>query len=98
MKAGHLSKKEFVNQCRTKSMKCKQTKTCFVHEGRHNLRKIRKWITTINREWIKKNGSPDLENRNHMGYDDRRFPRDITQLPAYKKRNDNNKKTKRKIQ
>merc|ERR1712237_108414 len=54
MKASHLSKKETAIQCKTKSMKCKQSETCFVHEGRHNLKKIRKWVTTINQEWTTK--------------------------------------------
>merc|ERR1712105_187085 len=40
------------------SMKCKQTETCFVHEGRHNLKKIRKWVTSINKEWITKLDHP----------------------------------------
>ena len=45
-----------------------------------------------------KNGPPQLENRNHMEHDDRRFPRDSTQFPLHKKRNDINKKISREIQ
>merc|ERR1712030_36752 len=58
MKASHLSKKEYASQCRTREIKCKQTKTCFVHEGRHNLKKIRKWVTNINKKWITEMNHP----------------------------------------
>merc|ERR1712030_191628 len=58
MKASHLSKKEYASQCRTREIKCKQTKTCFVHEGRHNLKKIRKWVTNINKKWISEMNHP----------------------------------------
>ena len=41
MKAGHLSNKEFTEQCRAKSMQCKRFNTCHVHEGRKNVKKLR---------------------------------------------------------
>ena len=47
MKAGHLSKKEFINQCNMKTMKCKQNRICFVHEGRMNLKKLRNMIKNV---------------------------------------------------
>ena len=41
IKAGHLSNKEFNEQCSTSSMQCKKAKQCYVHEGRTNLKKLR---------------------------------------------------------
>ena len=41
MKTGQLSNKEFNNQCNTKSMNCKKSVQCHIHEGRKNLKKIR---------------------------------------------------------
>ena len=41
MKLGTLSKKEYKQQCKSKSMKCKQNITCHVHEGRRNLKKLK---------------------------------------------------------
>merc|ERR1712055_91187 len=40
-------KKEFINQCNMKTMKCKQNRICFVHEGRQNLKKLRKLIKNV---------------------------------------------------
>ena len=47
MKSGHLSKKEFENQCNYKSMNCKRTVQCYIHEGRKNLKKIRNGLQKI---------------------------------------------------
>ena len=45
-----------------------------------------------------KHESPELETRNHVEYDDRRFSRNIAQFPLYKKRNDKNKEISGKVQ
>ena len=47
MKAGHLSNEEFKNQCQTKRITCNKSKTCYVHEGRKNLRKLRTLLQKI---------------------------------------------------
>ena len=47
MKAGHLSNKEFKEQCSTSSMQCKKAKQCYVHEGRTNLKKLRHLLKKI---------------------------------------------------
>jgi len=50
MKLGTLSKKEYKQQCKSKSMKCKQSTTCHVHEGRRNLKKLKSLIRSITPE------------------------------------------------
>ena len=47
MKAGHLSNKEFTEQCSTRSMQCKKANPCYVHEGRKNLKKLRNMLLKI---------------------------------------------------
>ena len=50
MKLGTLSKKEYEQQCKSKSMKCKQKTTCHIHEGRKNLKKLKNLIKNITPE------------------------------------------------
>ena len=47
MKAGHLSNKEFNEQCSTSSMQCKKAIQCYVHDGRTNLKKLRHLLKKI---------------------------------------------------
>merc|ERR1712074_231718 len=50
MKLGTLSKKEYKQQCKSKNIKCKQSTTCHIHEGRKNLKKLKSLIKNITPE------------------------------------------------
>ena len=47
MKPGQLSSQDYERLCHYKGMNCKYKKTCFIHEGRLNLKKVRNLLWKI---------------------------------------------------